>query len=527
MITEEYKVILTTSGIGNRLGDLTKFTNKSLVRIGKKPAISYIIESYPKDIEFVVTLGYYGNYVSQFLKLAYPEHKFTFVNVDKYEGDGSSLLYSLLQAKEYLQCPFIFHACDSILEDEIIPKPDKNWLGGYKKTNTSHYRTYNINNGYVSKLNDKGEISYDFEYIGVCGINNYIEFWNKAEEKYNSYLYDTSLSDCHVIENMLNDNKFESVVFNKWLDIGNTSELKKAREYIKDKFNILDKLEESIFIFDSFVIKFFNDSNINLNRVDRVNYLNNLTPEIIDYTENFYKYKYIDGNLFSESVNIIKFNKFLNWSNNNLWKKYDIDLGKFKNICYEFYYTKTQNRISKFLIENNLIDKEENINGIIIPSINNLLKQINFNWLCDVEPYNFHGDFILDNIIEKDNKFTLLDWRQDFGGLIECGDMNYDIAKLNHNLFINHDIINNNMFSIKKESNYIIKCNILYKSELIECKKILDKFILNNGLNINKINILTSLIWLNMSPLHHYPFNQFLFYWGKYNLNKALLEYYE
>ena len=40
----EYKVLITTSGIGSRLGKLTDFTNKSLVRIGDKPAISHIIE---------------------------------------------------------------------------------------------------------------------------------------------------------------------------------------------------------------------------------------------------------------------------------------------------------------------------------------------------------------------------------------------------------------------------------------------------------------------------------------------------
>ena len=40
-------VLITTSGTGNRLGNLTKFTNKSLVRVGEKPSISYIIESYP------------------------------------------------------------------------------------------------------------------------------------------------------------------------------------------------------------------------------------------------------------------------------------------------------------------------------------------------------------------------------------------------------------------------------------------------------------------------------------------------
>ena len=47
---EDYKVLITTSGLGSRLGNLTDYTNKCLVRIADKPAISYIVESYPKNI---------------------------------------------------------------------------------------------------------------------------------------------------------------------------------------------------------------------------------------------------------------------------------------------------------------------------------------------------------------------------------------------------------------------------------------------------------------------------------------------
>ena len=110
----EYKVLITTSGVGSRLGDLTKYTNKSLVRVGKKPAISYIIESYPEEVEIVITLGYFGCQVKEFLTLAYPNRIFKFVEVKKYEGLGSSLGYSILQAKSELQCPFIFPSFDNL-----------------------------------------------------------------------------------------------------------------------------------------------------------------------------------------------------------------------------------------------------------------------------------------------------------------------------------------------------------------------------------------------------------------------------
>ena len=40
-----------------------------------------------------------------------------------------------------------------------------------------------------------------------------------------------------------------------------------------------------------------------------------------------------------------------------------------------------------------------------------------------------------------------------------------------------------------------------------------------------KIEIMTSLIYLNMSPMHHGPFNHFIYNFGKPSLYKALLKY--
>ena len=44
-------------------------------------------------------------------------------------------------------------------------------------------------------------------------------------------------------------------------------------------------------------------------------------------------------------------------------------------------------------------------------------------------PVNFHGDLHFENIIANKNKFTLLDWREDFSGLKNYGDLYYDLAK--------------------------------------------------------------------------------------------------
>ena len=155
----EYKVLITTSGLGSRLGQLTDYTNKCLIRVADKPAISYIIESYPTDTEFVITLGHFGSHVKQFLELAYPNHKFIFVEIDKYKGEGSSLGYSILQAKNNLQCPFIFHASDTILKDYTPVSPTFNYVVGAFKEDPAQYRTLNItSNNVLSKINEKGDL---------------------------------------------------------------------------------------------------------------------------------------------------------------------------------------------------------------------------------------------------------------------------------------------------------------------------------------------------------------------------------
>lgn len=232
---KQYKVLITTSGTGSRLKELTKNKNKVLIDIAGRPAIDYILQKYPDDISLVITLGYKGNQVQKFLKEKYPNKIFEFVGVDKYQGPGSSLGYSMLCAKENLQCPFIFHACDTIVDDEIPPVVDKNWVAGYKTGDSIHYRTLNIKNNKVIWINDKGAKNFDYIHIGLVGVADYQMFWKSMEDLYGENPNDETLNDTFAINQMLEKNlKFDFRPSLTWYDTGNPQALRQTiRRYKK------------------------------------------------------------------------------------------------------------------------------------------------------------------------------------------------------------------------------------------------------------------------------------------------------
>jgi hypothetical protein len=90
---------------------------------------------------------------------------------------------------------------------------------------------------------------------------------------------------------------------------------------------------------------------------------------------------------------------------------------------------------------------------------------------------------------------------------------------------VNHDLIDKDLFKIEFSSNGNISLNIHRLQTLVECEFILFEYLKNNKYDVRKVEILRAIIWLNMSPLHHHPFDTFLFYFGKYNLFNVLKKY--
>ncbi len=519
-----YKALISTAGVGDRLGFTTEFTNKSLIRVGKKPALAYVIESYPADVPLVILTGHFGSQVEDFIRLAYPERKnVEFVKVDKYDGKGASLGYSMLKAKSRLQCPFVYHASDSIVVHPV-PKPDRNWVGGYKgDVDATQYRSWQVVDESTITLSEKGAMDFDYLHIGIAGIRDYAQFWSVLARLHREDPNDGRLNDCRVIAGMVGrKTPFEIVNFPVWHDVGNVTALHRARGMMPDKFHNLDKVDESIFLFDKFVVKFFANGKTAKERVARGKLLRGLVPPVESATDNFYRYKFVPGSLYSRVATPKDFAKFLAWAKENLWKKArETTDAQFKAVCRDFYEKKTKERVSQFLKYNTIPDEAHVINGEEVPSVKEMLAMVDFDYLSATEQRQFHGDFVLDNILKTAGGYCLTDWRQNFGGLLKAGDMYYDLAKLNHNLTVNHDVVFENGFSVKVGADSI-SCDILRKDNLVRCGEVLRDFVRAEGLDMRKVDLLTPIIWLNMAPLHHHPFNLFLYYFGKLNLWRAL-----
>jgi NDP-sugar pyrophosphorylase family protein len=518
-----YRVVIPTAGIGSRLGSLTKYLNKSLVGIANRPTISHQIEQFPDDCEFVIALGHRGKLVKDFLELAYPERAFHFCNVSPYEGEGSGLGLSLLACEEHLQQPFVFISCDTLVIEEIKP-PDHNWLGYAEVDDASHYRTLKLIRNDVKEICEKGVIEESHKaYIGLAGIYDYKTFWNEMRAGGRLAI---EQGESFGLRKIVKEFDTKGLTFT-WHDTGNPVELEKTRQIYREpnEPNILEKENEAIWFVGDAVIKYSDDQNFISNRVKRVENIKEFVPKVYANRANMYCYHKVKGQVLSQAITIPLFNKLLQqcqyfW---NVHKLDETDKNEFQKSCLKFYKDKTFERVELFYNNFNKTDCIEVINGEIMPPLTELLSSVDWNWMSDGLAGRFHGDFHFENILwsEEDDKFTFLDWRQNFGGKLSRGDIYYDLAKLMHGLIVSHELIVDDHYSVEwdgVEISYVLH----RKQALVECELSFNQWVQDNGYDLKKVRVLTALIYLNIAALHHYPYSLFLYGLGKRMLNNEL-----
>ena len=519
---KKFRVCIPTAGTGSRVKKISNNLNKSLLPINNKAAISHIIEYFPSDCEFVIPIGFKGSFVKQYLKLAHPERKFFFVNIEKYDGKGSGLGLTLIKSKKYLQCPFIFISCDTLIKGKVKKLPDHNWVAYSSKKLSNQYRKieFDRKKNFVNFLKKNSKKKKNCKnYIGLAGINNYMEFWKSMESNKNSISEGEVFGIKSLKKNSIKTYRYD------WYDIGNLESYKINKTKLnktKENINILEKEKECIWFSGNLVIKYFENQDIIKRRLLRTQYLKNYIPKILDKKKNMYSYKKFEGEIFSK-INSKKI--FLNFLNHlKKFHKIDKHIKKnriFQKNCMNFYKKKTLSRILLFYKKFKIKDNKFSINNSQEIYLKDVLNQLDWKYIADGIEGIFHGDLHFENILysKKNKKFCFLDWRQDFNKSIKYGDINYDFAKLLHGLIVSHESVAKKKFFIKKKKNQLL-IGIKNKKIYAEYINIYCKWLRQNNYDVRKIKILSGLIFLNICGLHHYPYSIFLYYLGK----KILIE---
>lgn len=523
-------ILILAAGIGSRLGSLIGYTHKALISVAGKPVINHIIDKFPIESEIVIAVGYEKDLLIEYLNFTYNNRNFKFVTIDKYVGKDSGPGYSLKCCKDLLQKPFLLTTCDTIVNEYPAYKSDinTNWIGVSECEDPKLYCTIESNVfDLVTDIYEKTTKGTNNAYIGIMNIVDYEMFWDSLCDNKDIVAEEIQVSNSWKF--LINNNRLEVRHFDNWFDTGNVKSLQKTRELLGGTNN-LEKEGENIYFVShnnkKEVIKYFKDKNIIRGRVERSKILRGIVPEIKNYTDHFYNYEMIDGEIMSEIVTDNLFLTFLNWCKEKLWVPIELsDLEEkinFKNICKKLHESKTRERIKKLLDSKLIYDIPEKINGYEVPPVKELLNRINWNQINNEGiPVLCHGDLHFENVVCKENgKFILLDWRQEFGGQYKYGDLYYDLAKLYHGLLVNHKSVYNNMFSVKKTRSEV-QIDIEIPYSVMSCQKVFENFLDKNPIaDIGKVKILTYLVFLNIACLHESEYGKFLWYFGRLGLYK-------
>ncbi|MBI4859922.1 MAG: hypothetical protein HY815_06620, partial [Candidatus Riflebacteria bacterium] len=112
-------------------------------------------------------------------------------------------------------------------------------------------------------------------------------------------------------------------------------------------------------------------------------------------------------------------------------------------------------------------------------------------------------------------------WREDFEGLLDVGDLYYDLGKIHHALIVSGEVIRANQFEVVLEGSSVTY-EFRIRSHLWEFLGLFERFIVSSGWDLSRVRLMSALIFLNIAPLHHSPYNHLLFFLGKRRLMQVL-----
>jgi hypothetical protein len=505
-------VFIPAAGLGSRVVNLG--VSKPLISLGQLPLICRVILSYPKSTRFIVALGYKSEYLEQVLnefRSEYDVHlEYTYTDSYKTETIGGlGLTQTLIDSRHRLLQPFIFHSVDTILTGDDWLNHLADPLNQVLVAPLSQPGLYRVptSTGLVHKTCQPKTLAY----IGVARIQNFESFWETFDLRYSAS--ESGEGESLGIE--LEKFRVTSLESTSWKDMGNPLEVQNYLADHKNPDKVLNKPDEAIWVFGKRMVKFHVSAEFISGRLKRAKALQGFVPECQSPYPNILTYDRAFGQVLSDCTEDACFRKFLDFSL-SFWKgKSGVE--DTSGNYWDFYFVKTGQRVETYLKTHPEDASITSVNGTPLPGVLQLLTTLDWNTLSQPNLVRAHGDYHTENVIHNHGtgSFTLVDWRQSLADSSSAyGDLYYDLAKLLHGLLVDHGTVQKGAFSVSNDDSSGSTIKIEIPVNKLSWLSIFSFFIEDQGYDVQKIWILTGLIFLNIAPLHHEGYDKFLFRLG-------------
>ncbi|MBF0372116.1 MAG: NTP transferase domain-containing protein [Alphaproteobacteria bacterium] len=513
-------VCILAAGAGSRSRAHELGMHKALLPVGNRAVLTHQIEQFPPGTRFVIALGHYADQVRDYMALAHPEIDAVFVGVDRVTGPTAGPGYSLLCCRSHLRRPFIFTACDTLIPGELN-LPEGNWVGVHHIDQPERWCTVAVDaDGMVDGVIYKKPEGSSLGFIGIAGVADHEPFWQALERGLN----ERGESQVNPGLEALIGSGLRPVAL-PWLDSGDDEGYGALLRRFEPNFSFTGKTTDVTYKIGDRIIKFFSDAELTRRRFLRGRRHDGIFATVLDHCGHLFGYRFVPGRPLADSLDRNGVTDLLEWLEASLWRPVSCDRAAFDALCRRFYRDKTLDRLRAYLRRGGQTSEEpaSRIDGVTCPTVIETIERLPDAFWTEGLPSTFHGDLHADNVIVgEDGRFTLIDWRHDFGDEMDHGDRYYDLAKFYHTLDFSVAAMTNGFRMDRDGRNVRLAHDQIDDADGLRAA--FWAFCARRGYDRSRILVLNALIFVNMAPLYDRPLADYLYHLGRLRLAEALSE---
>lgn len=519
-------VCILAAGRGTRMGDRFGWINKALLPLEDRALLTRLVSAFGEDARFVIALGHRAAQVRAYVEAAHSDLDVVFVDVDPWEGPGSGPGRSLACCRAALGGPFWFAPCDALIDGAIDPTRTGDLVGVARVAaeDSDRYCNLRLDGARVIDIADKVRVDSATHraFTGVMRIESTDAFWAGIEAG------PTVAGERQVsagLQALVERGTLEAFE-HPWIDVGDEASYR--AEIVRRHGFDFSKPGEAFFRVPGAdggrVVKLFPDDAPARRRVERGRAVPAAFPPMLPSPPGTVVYRFVDGETLYGAIDRPMLDRLLDWLERTLWRPVDVDPGAFAEACDTFHRGKTLERTALLEAQGGLDAEPERVEGVRVPGVRTLLERVNWPALAaGGTPVVFHGDLQFDNVVATPGGgFTLLDWRQDFAGRTDAGDLDYDLAKMLGGIRIDYARVKTGAISHRIDAGGDARLDVPACRAAAELEPALLARASALGRDPRRIELLVGLLHLSMTPLHGEPFSSALRDLARLELARAL-----